>query len=144
PAGGPARACPGGSRAPAPPPSQSGASSGSRRGDPRGRVRPTTSPRLPDPRPPASPDASGATSPARYPLRNVSGIDSARLRARLTRRSSIDYGTGNLSRIPMATPTETEPSSPPAPAGTSLTIEAIEVTPIVVPLDREYRGSYSR
>jgi D-galactarolactone cycloisomerase len=44
----------------------------------------------------------------------------------------------------MATPTETEPPVPAVPGNGALTIEAIEVTPIVVPLDREYRGSYYR
>jgi L-alanine-DL-glutamate epimerase-like enolase superfamily enzyme len=45
---------------------------------------------------------------------------------------------------PVAVPTETESSSPAAPVGGPLTIESIEVTPIIVPLDREYRGSYYR
>jgi D-galactarolactone cycloisomerase len=43
--------------------------------------------------------------------------------------------------------TSTTPEAPATPsilAGGPLTIEAIEVTPIVVPLDREYRGSYYR
>ncbi len=44
----------------------------------------------------------------------------------------------------MAAPTQTDLTPLSAPAGSSLTIEAIEVTPIVVPLDREYRGSYYR
>jgi len=44
----------------------------------------------------------------------------------------------------MAAPIQTDVPSPLAPAGSSLTIETIEVTPIVVPLDREYRGSYYR
>jgi L-alanine-DL-glutamate epimerase-like enolase superfamily enzyme len=38
--------------------------------------------------------------------------------------------------------TPAAPTAPPIPAGGALTIEAIEVTPIIVPLDREYRGSY--
>src|SRR5262249_59812534 len=43
--------------------------------------------------------------------------------------------------------TSTAPTVPPTPpglAGGTLTIEAIEVTPIVVPLEQEYRGSYYR
>jgi D-galactarolactone cycloisomerase len=44
----------------------------------------------------------------------------------------------------MAAPTQTDVTPLSAAAGSSLTIEAIEVTPIVVPLDREYRGSYYR
>ena len=44
----------------------------------------------------------------------------------------------------MAAPTQTDVTPLSAPAGGSLTIEAIEVTPIVVPLDQEYRGSYYR
>jgi L-alanine-DL-glutamate epimerase-like enolase superfamily enzyme len=40
-----------------------------------------------------------------------------------------------------ATTPET-PASTPAPGAAPLTIEAIEVTPIVVPLRQEYRGSY--
>ncbi len=42
----------------------------------------------------------------------------------------------------MTAPTETEPTSPPLSSDGALTIEAIEVTPVVVPLEREYRGSY--
>jgi L-alanine-DL-glutamate epimerase-like enolase superfamily enzyme len=38
--------------------------------------------------------------------------------------------------------TPAAPEAPPTPAAGALTIEAIEVTPIIVPLDREYRGSY--
>jgi D-galactarolactone cycloisomerase len=44
----------------------------------------------------------------------------------------------------MAAPTQTDVTPLSPPTGSSLTIEAIEVTPIVVPLDREYRGSYYR
>jgi L-alanine-DL-glutamate epimerase-like enolase superfamily enzyme len=44
----------------------------------------------------------------------------------------------------MAAPTQTDLTPLSAHTGSSLTIEAIEVTPIVVPLDREYRGSYYR
>jgi D-galactarolactone cycloisomerase len=40
------------------------------------------------------------------------------------------------------TTTDTEPTGASALADGALTIESIEVTPIVVPLDREYRGSY--
>jgi D-galactarolactone cycloisomerase len=36
------------------------------------------------------------------------------------------------------------PAAPPAPTAGPLTIETIEVTPIVVPLAQEYRGSYYR
>ena len=42
----------------------------------------------------------------------------------------------------MTSTTPAPPAAPPIPAGGALTIEAIEVTPIIVPLDREYRGSY--
>src|SRR5689334_20818065 len=86
-------------------------------------------------------------SPARCPLRNVTGIDSARLRAaRLTRCSERDSVPETFPGVvsPMAAPTQTDLTPLSAPAGSSLTIEAIEVTPIVVPLDREYRGSYYR
>jgi D-galactarolactone cycloisomerase len=43
----------------------------------------------------------------------------------------------------MTTSAETE-ASVVAPAGGALTIESIDVTPVVVPLDQEYRGSYYR
>jgi hypothetical protein len=44
----------------------------------------------------------------------------------------------------MTSPTETERSTP-SPSGLeALTVEAVEVTPIVVPLAQEYRGSYYR
>ena len=42
----------------------------------------------------------------------------------------------------MTSPTEIERSTPSASGLEALTIESIEVTPIVVPLAQEYRGSY--
>ncbi len=42
----------------------------------------------------------------------------------------------------MTIPTESETTATPALDGAALTIESIEVTPIVVPLEQEYRGSY--
>jgi D-galactarolactone cycloisomerase len=42
----------------------------------------------------------------------------------------------------MTTSAETKITPQPAPDDGALTIESIEVTPIVVPLEREYRGSY--
>jgi D-galactarolactone cycloisomerase len=42
----------------------------------------------------------------------------------------------------MASTTPDAPLAPPAPTAGPLTIEAIEVTPIIVPLVQEYRGSY--
>jgi L-alanine-DL-glutamate epimerase-like enolase superfamily enzyme len=44
----------------------------------------------------------------------------------------------------MTSQTQLENSSYPIPSADALTIEAIEVTPIVVPLAQEYRGSYYR
>src|SRR5205823_12735956 len=53
--------------------------------------------------------------------------------------------TGNLSRSePVTSTTPAAPSTPPTIEGGALTIETIEVTPIVVPLAQEYRGSYYR
>jgi len=40
--------------------------------------------------------------------------------------------------------TPAAPPTPPSVTGGALTIESIEVTPVVVPLEREYRGSYYR
>src|SRR5206468_757183 len=57
----------------------------------------------------------------------------------------------NRGRLPDPFPGEPLTSPPPAPTelrpaldGGALTIETIEVTPIVVPLEKEYRGSYYR
>src|SRR5581483_10763337 len=70
-------------------------------------------------------------------------------RLRPSMRGKVD--TGRSSWIPyrkpfqetfVTIPTESETTATPALDGAALTIESIEVTPIVVPLEQEYRGSY--
>ena len=63
----------------------------------------------------------------------------------------LDTVAGILSRhgsfqkqVELGTRLPQPPVAPPSPTGGPLTIESIEVTPIVVPLAQEYRGSYYR
>src|SRR5579864_739987 len=81
-------------------------------------------------------------SPA-YTAATLSRSGFARHLEKLTPTNRDGYRTGNLSRgDPLTTTSPDTPAAPSATSGGQLTIETIEVTPIVVPLAQEYRGSY--